>query len=498
MTSSYAAHGTSLLPDVAAIGESTRRMVIGGEFMEAEDGRTFETLDPATGTTLATVARAGTADVDRAVEASRRALHAWAGITPADRTRLLLGLADLIDENAEELAQLETLDNGKPIGVSRTVDIPLASDHFRYFAGWVTKLHGATLNTAFSDMHVYLRREPVGVVGAIIPWNFPLLMAAWKLAPALAAGCTAVLKPAEQTPLTALRLGELALEAGLPPGVINVVPGYGDTGAAIVEHAGVDKIAFTGSVEVGMAVAQSAATTLKHVSLELGGKSPNIVFDDADVEAAKIAAASAIFANTGQVCSAGSRLYVEAPVFDDVVSGISDAARELRLGHGLDPETTLGPLISQDQLDRVVGYLERGRDDGGAVVTGGGRPADHAEGYFVEPTVFVDLPPSSPLVREEIFGPVLVAQAFENLEDLAAEANSTEFGLAAAVWTSDVRRAHKLAALLEAGTVWINCFGYFDAAVPFGGYKHSGYGRDGGLEALEKFLQTKAVWTNLA
>ncbi|HEX3240830.1 MAG TPA: aldehyde dehydrogenase family protein [Solirubrobacterales bacterium] len=498
MSQSYDALGTALLPEVAAVREGARRLVIGDELLDAADGATFETIDPGTGETLARVARAGEADVDRAVEAARAALPKWSGAAPAERARLLRRLADLIESKSEELAQLETLDNGKPIDVSRTVDVALAIDHLHYFAGWATKIHGSTVETAFPDQHVYLRREPVGVVGAIIPWNFPLLMATWKLAPALAAGCTAVLKPAEQTPLTALRLGELALEAGLPPGVINVVSGYGDAGAALVAHPGVDKIAFTGSVEVGKSVARGASETLKHVSLELGGKSPNIVFADADLEAATAAAASAIFANTGQVCSAGSRLYVEASAFDEVVAGIGEAARGLRVGHGLDPETTMGPLISQEQLDRVVGYLDRGHSDGGSAVAGGGRPEDRPDGYFVDATVFSGLPETSALVREEIFGPVLVAQPFDDLEQLAAAANGTEFGLAAGVWTKDVSRAHKLAAMLEAGTVWINCFGYFDAAVPFGGYKHSGYGRDGGHEALEKFLQTKAVWANLA
>lgn len=498
MRRTYDDMGTQLLPTVTAMRSTTLKLIIGGEAIESADGRTFSTVDPGTGSVFAEVARGGVADVDRAVAAARAALPRWSGLVPADRARLLRKLAELLESNAEELAQLETLDNGKPIGVSRTVDVALAIEHFHYFAGWATKLHGSTVDTAVPNTHVYLRREPVGVVGAIIPWNFPLLMAAWKLAPALAAGCTVVLKPAEQTPLTALRLGELALEAGLPPGVVNVVPGYGDTGAAIVDHPGVDKIAFTGSVEVGKDVARRAAQTLKTVSLELGGKSPNIVFRDADLDAAKLAAASAIFANTGQVCSAGSRLYVESAVFDEVVSGISEAARGLRIGHGLDPETTMGPLISQDQLDRVVGYVERGRSDGGAVMTGGGLPADHPGGYFVDPTVFTGLPETSSLVREEIFGPVLVAQRFDDLESLAAQANASEFGLAAGVWTTDVSRAHKMAALLEAGTVWINCYGYFDAAVPFGGHKQSGYGRDGGLEAIEKFLQTKAVWTNLA
>ena len=497
MTDTYAGAGTELLPEVAAIRDDARRLIIGGDSVESADGRTFDTVDPGTGGVLTQVARGGTADVDRAVAAARAALPRWSRAAPAERARLLRRLGDQLESHADELAQLETLDNGKPLGVSRDVDVALAIDHFHYFAGWATKLQGAVVDTSVPDTHVYLRREPVGVVGAIIPWNFPLLMAAWKLAPALAAGCTVVLKPAEQTPLTALRLGELALEAGLPPGVINVVPGYGDTGAAIVEHPGVDKIAFTGSVEVGKEVARSAAATLKTVSLELGGKSPNIIFADADLDAATHAAAGAIFANTGQVCSAGSRLYVESAVFDEVVSGVSEAARNLRIGHGLDPETTMGPLISQDQLDRVVGYVERGRGDGGALVTGGGRPAGRSEGYFVDPTVFADLSPSSALVREEIFGPVLVAQRFDDVEDLAAQANASEFGLAAGVWTSNVGRAHTMAATLEAGTVWINCYGFFDAAVPFGGHKQSGYGRDGGAEAIEKFLHSKAVWTHL-
>lgn len=498
VTETRTSFGTQLLPEVAGLSSATQLMVIDGQAVEASDGRTFDTIDPGTGATLAAVAHADVADVDRAVSAARAALPQWSRMAPNDRATLLRRLADLLDSHSEELAQLETLDNGKPIGVSRTVDVPLAIDHFHYFAGWATKLHGATFDTAYPDTHVYLRREPVGVVGAIIPWNFPLLMAAWKLAPALAAGCTVVLKPAEQTPLTAIRLGQLALEAGIPRGVVNVVSGFGDAGAALVAHPGVDKIAFTGSVEVGKSVARGAAETLKSVSLELGGKSPNIVFGDADIEAATQTAAAAIFANTGQVCSAGSRLYVERSIFDEVLSGVSEAARRLRLGHGLDPETTMGPLISGEQLDRVVGYLDRGREDRGSIVTGGGRPANHRDGFFVEPTIFADLPPTSALINEEIFGPVLVAQPFDDLESLAAQANSTEFGLAAGVWTTDVRRAHKLAALLEAGTVWINCYGYFDAAVPFGGYKHSGYGRDGGLDAIEKFLQTKAVWTNLA
>jgi acyl-CoA reductase-like NAD-dependent aldehyde dehydrogenase len=490
-----------VLPAVRAFVTSpSKAMVIDGELVESASGETFATLDPATGETITQVAQAGDEDIDRAVAAARRALNGpWGQLPATERGRLIGRLADLVAEHAEELAQIESIDNGKPATYALAGDLALAIDQYRYFSGWPSKIAGETLPSALPDMHLYTRREPVGVVGAIVPWNFPLTLASWKVAPALAAGCTVVLKPAEQTPLTALRLGELALEAGIPPGVLNVVPGFGDAGAALVRHPGVDKISFTGSTEVGMEIARAAAATLKPVTLELGGKNPNIVFDDADLSVAAAGAAAAIFFNTGQVCSAGSRLLVQRSVFDDVIAGIVEEAKKLQLGPGLDPGTTLGPVVSDEQLARVTGYIDRGVSEGASVVTGGQRAnGDLAKGYFVEPTVLADVPDDSALCREEIFGPVLVAQSFDTLEGLAARANSTNYGLAAGVWTTDVRKAHKFAALLEAGTVWINCWNYFDAVAPFGGYKDSGYGRDNGRAALDGYLKTKTVWTNLA
>jgi phenylacetaldehyde dehydrogenase len=489
-----------VLPEVREFVSGTRKMLVDGEQVESLSGATFATLDPATGEPLADVAQAGPEDVDRAVQAARRALEGpWGSMSASERSRLMVRLADLIEEHADELAQIESLDNGKPVTYARAADLNLAMDQLRYFSGWPTKIAGETLPVGYPDMHAYTRMEPVGVVGAIVPWNFPLNLAMWKVAPALAAGCTVVLKPAEQTPLTALRLGELALEAGIPPGVLNVCPGYGDTGAALVEHPGVDKITFTGSTEVGKQIARTASDTLKHVTLELGGKSPNVILADADLAAASAGAAAAIFFNSGQVCSAGSRLMIEKSVYDEVVSAVVDEAGKLQLGPGLDPTTTLGPLVSDEQLGRVTGYLEQGVQDGASVACGGQRAnGELAGGYFVEPTVLTDVSDDSAVCREEIFGPVVVAQAFDSVEELAARANATSFGLAAGVWTNDVRKAHKLAALIQAGTVWINCFNYFDAAAPFGGYKESGYGRDNGRTALEQYLQVKTVWTNLA
>jgi phenylacetaldehyde dehydrogenase len=490
-----------VLPEVRALSQSPRRMVIDGELVTSVSGATFPTLDPATGAKITDVAEAGPEDVDRAVDAARRALNGpWSRLPATERGRLIGRLADLVAEHAEELAQIESLDNGKPLAFALAGDLALAVDHLRYFSGWPSKIAGETLAPALPDMHLYTRREPVGVVAAIVPWNFPLTIATWKVAPALAAGCTVVLKPAEQTPLSALRLGELALEAGIPPGVLNVCPGYGEvTGGALVRHSGVDKVSFTGSTEVGMLIARTAADTLKQVTLELGGKSPNIIFADADLETAAATAAQAIFFNSGQVCSAGSRLMVERAVYDGVVDAVVAEAGKLQLGPGLHPSTTLGPLVSDEQLQRVTGYLARGVDEGASVAVGGRRAdGDLASGYFVEPTVLVDVADDATICREEIFGPVLVAQPFDSLESLAARANGSSYGLAAGVWTTDVRKAHKFAAQLEAGTVWINCFNYFDAVAPFGGYKHSGYGRDGGRAALDNYLQTKTVWTNLA
>src|SRR5436190_8809661 len=474
--------------------------LIGGESAPAADGRTFETLDPATGNALAEVAHGGPEDVERAVGAARSAFEqgAWASASAAERGRCLERLAGLLEEHADELAELESLDNGKPVKMAKLVDVGEAVAHLRYFAGWPTKLEGEVIPVASPNTLCYTRVEPVGVCGQIVPWNFPLLMACWKIAAALAAGCTLVLKPAEQTPLTALRLGELALEAGVPEGVLNVVTGDGETGAALVDHPGVDKLAFTGSTAVGREIGAKAGRALKRVTLELGGKSPNIILPDADLDAAVKGSFLAIYFNTGQACNAGSRLFVQREQFDDVVAALADRAGKMRLGAGLDPATQLGPVVSAEQRQRVLSYIDAGREQGAELVAGGAASrAGDGGGYFVEPTLFTVTDDSLKIAREEIFGPVLVAVPYESLEEVAERANDTEYGLAAGVWTKSLSSAHRLASLLKAGSVYINCWGEVDAGAPFGGYKASGVGREHGREGLDAYVETKTVWAKI-
>jgi aldehyde dehydrogenase (NAD+) len=473
------------------------KLFIDGEFVDAVSGKTFETVNPATEEVLTTVAEGDAADIDKAVAAARRAFDdgSWIGLNARERGRMLYKLAALVDSHRDELATLETLDNGKPLFETTHVDLPQVIDVLEYYAGWADKIHGDTL-PASGKFFTYTRREPHGVCGQIIPWNFPLLMAAWKLGPALACGNTVVLKPAEQTPLTALRLAALAREAGFPPGVVNVVAGFGPTaGGALVRHPHVDKIAFTGSTEVGRLIQREAAGTLKSVSLELGGKSPNIVFADADVEAAVQGAMTGIFFNQGEVCCAGSRLFVEEPIHDRFVDALADHASKVSVGDPLDMNTRMGAQVSEEQFDKILGYIDSGKKAGAKVRTGGDRA--QPKGYFVQPTVFDAVTDDMQIAREEIFGPVVSTLTFRDIDDAIAKGNDTNYGLAAAVWTSDIKKAHRVAHALRAGTVWVNTYNTFDAAVPFGGYKESGVGRELGAQALDLYTQTKAVWVSL-
>lgn len=473
------------------------RMLIDGRFVSAASGKTFPVYNPATGEEMARVPEGETQDIDCAVLAARRAFDdgPWSKMSTSRRGQLIWKLADLLESNLDEFAELESLDNGKPLAVAKAADVPLAIDLFRYMAGWATKISGSSLSFSTPGaFHSYTTRDAVGVVGQIIPWNFPLLMAAWKLGPALATGCCVVLKVAEQTPLTALRLAELIEEAGFPAGVVNVITGYGEgAGAPLAAHPLVDKIAFTGSTEVGKLIVQASAGNLKKVSLELGGKSPVIIFPDADLQKAIPGAASAIFFNQGQCCCAGSRMLVHESVYDEVLQGVSEIAGQIKMGAGIDPSTQMGPLVSEEQFEKVTGYIDSGLQAGAKVAAGGKRHGER--GYFVQPTVLMNTKPDMKVVREEIFGPVVCAESFSDadLDRVTAEANNTTFGLASSIWTRDLSTAHKVARRLRAGTVWINCHNVFDASLPFGGFKQSGWGREMGEEVLHSYTETKAV-----
>jgi acyl-CoA reductase-like NAD-dependent aldehyde dehydrogenase len=480
--------------------EFPHQLFINGEFVDAVDGATFESINPATEEKLVDVAAAGEADIDAAVRAARAQLEPgsdWQKMKPRDRAKVMWKLADMLSARAADIGRIETLDNGKPIFESQFVDTPAAAECLYYFAGWSGKVTGETIPIQ-EGAFTYTLREPVGVIGAITPWNFPLMLAVWKIAPALACGNTVVLKPAENTPLSILKFAEYAREAGLPAGVLNIVPGLGPTaGRALVEHPGVDAIAFTGSATVGRDIMSRAAKTLKKVSLELGGKSPNIVFADADLESAARGALNAIFYGKGEVCAAGSRLLVEKSVHDELLEKIRDKASKMVAGDPLHPKTRLGAIVSKKQLETVLGYVDSGRSEGARLVTGGERTDVGGKGYFIQPTIFDDVTPEMRIAKEEIFGPVLAAMSFDDADDAVRKGNATMYGLAAAVWTRDISKAHRFIRAIKAGTVWVNSYNLYDPALPFGGFKESGFGRDQGRDALEKYTQTKSVWINL-
>ncbi|MBM7365813.1 aldehyde dehydrogenase family protein [Gordonia hydrophobica] len=489
---------SALLPEVADFVSRDRQMLIGGQWVDAASGRTFATHDPATGQIITNVPHGDATDIDRAVAAARAAYEGpWSRMKPNERERLIWRVGDIMSERAEIFGQLEALDNGKSVAIATAVDVSWSADVWRYNAGLATKIKGSAITPSMpfagpdAEFHAYTRKESLGVCGQIIPWNFPILMATWKLAPALAAGNTVVLKPAEQTPLSALLLAQVFEEAGFPPGVVNVVTGFGDAGAALSAHMDVDKVAFTGSTEVGKKIVQAATGNLKKVSLELGGKSPNIVFADADIESAVAGSVAAWMFNHGQCCVAGTRLFVQRSIFDEFTQAVADAAAQAKIGPGLDPTTELGPLVSQEQFDRVSRYINEGLADGARALTGGKRWGD--QGYFIEPTVFVDVKPEYSIVEEEIFGPVVAALPFDDEEDVARAANNSIYGLAAGIWTKDLSKAHRTAAKVQAGSVWVNQYNGFDTALPFGGFKQSGWGRELGDSAIDLYTQNKSV-----
>jgi aldehyde dehydrogenase (NAD+) len=478
---------------------SPGHLLIDGQWVGGS--KTFDTINPATGVVLTQIAEASPADVDRAVQAARRASDdrtgPWRKMSASERGRLIWKLAELVEKNIDELAELETLDNGKPIFEARYVDMPMVIDVLRYYAGWATKIHGETVNT-FETAFTYTLREPVGVVGMIVPWNFPLLLASWKFAPALACGNTIVWKPASLTSLSALRFGELAVEAGVPPGVLNIVTGSAEVGRTIVRHPGIDKIAFTGSTVVGQEIMRSAADTMKRLTLELGGKSPNIVFADADIDSAVKGAITGIFYGKGEVCNAGSRLFLESKIQDEFLEKLVARAKKMQPADPLDPKTRMGAIVSQEQMKTVLGYIETGKKEGAKLIAGGNRVSvDGGKGFFIEPTIFGGVKNEMTIAQEEIFGPVLATLSFDDIDQVIQQANNNPYGLASAVWTRDVKKAHMVSRQLKAGTVWINTYGLMDASLGFGGYKSSGFGRELGMHAIEHYTELKTVWLNL-